>query len=80
MDFNTSSTDIVEQWSNAFTNNQTGMLFCRSSALTRVAGPNRTIFFDFLEKSDLAMILHFLAVGAYDGECRPKEKFLLLHG
>ena len=38
------------------------------------AGPYRTIFFDFLEKSDPAMILHFLAVGAYEGECtcRPK--------
>ena len=38
------------------------------------AGPHRSIFFDFLEKSDPAMILHFLAVGAYEGECtcRPK--------
>ena len=43
------------------------------------AGPNRTIFFDFLEKSDLAMILHLLAVGAHEGERRPKEKFQLLH-
>ena len=45
---------------------------------TRI-GPNRTIFFDFLEKSDLAMILHLLTVGVYEGECRPKEKFQLLH-
>ena len=49
--------------------------------LTRVvAGPNRTIFLNFLEQRDLAMILHLLTVGAHEGKSKPKEKFQLLHG
>ena len=79
-DFNTNSKDIVEQLFIALTNNQTGMLFCCSSSLTRVAGPNRTIFHNFLEKSNLAKIFQLLTVGVYKGECRPKQKFQLLHG
>ena len=53
---NTNSIDVVEQWSNALTNNQTGMLFWCSSAWSRVAGPDRTIFLDFMEKNELARI------------------------
>ena len=38
------------------------------------------IFLNFLEQSNLAMILQLLTVGAHELECRLKEKFQLLNG